>query len=567
MICGIDLGTTNSLIALWRNGASELVQNPLGSYLTPSVVGLDDQGAIIVGQAAKERLATHPGLTCQNFKRLMGTNQQIRLGKRSFRAEELSSFVIAALIADAQAHTGETITEAIITVPAYFNDIQRKATKAAGELAGIKVERLLNEPTAAAMAFGLHDRESEARYLIFDLGGGTFDVSILELFDGVMEVHASAGDNQLGGTDFTATLAHHFLSQVPLADLKLNPKRLAEDFKQRLSAAAEVAKKALTSEDQFQTQLVWQDQTVALAVTAAEFEKQTEELVERIVRPIKIALQDANLRVADINEIVLVGGATRMPLIRKLCTRLFQRFPASGINPDEVVAHGAAIQAGLKNRDAALNDVVLTDVCPYTLGIEITSSAHNVSGLFSPIIERNSYVPLSRVENFCTVEDNQSVIEIKIFQGENPFVKDNIALGKMSVKVPKAKAGEEHVDVRFTYDINGILEVIVTVVSTQQVSTLVIEDNPGLLSANEIQQRLSALADLKVHPREHQENSVLVHRAQRLYSELLGEKREAIKSMIAQFEAVLARQDKREIAQAREQFEQALDMLEGEFRF
>jgi molecular chaperone HscC len=311
----------------------------------------------------------------------------------------------------------------------------------------------------------------------------------------------------------------------------------------------------------------WNHKTVSLAIDEPEFESIVEPLLKRITTPIKAALRDAKVRVGDIDEIILVGGATRMPCIKKLATRLFQRFPATGIHPDEVVAHGAAIQAGLKSRNEELNDLVLTDVCPYTLGVEVVKGEEYIAGHFLPIIERNCFVPISRVERLYTIQDNQKLIEVKIFQGENPLVKDNIFLGKLKAKVPKAKAGEEDIDVRFTYDINGILEVIVTINSTMKSHTLVIEENPGVLSQAEIAKRFKQLESLKIHPRELQENTVVTNRAERLYRELLGEKREAVGNYLAEFIAVMERQDPREIAAARTEFIDVLDQIEGEYQF
>jgi molecular chaperone HscC len=567
MICGIDLGTTNSLVAIWKDGKPLIIPNALGSHLTPSAVGLDDKQSILIGQAAKERLSTHPELTAVNFKRYMGTNREIRLGNRSFRAEELSSFVIRSLVSDAEAFLQAKITEAIVTVPAYFSDAQRKATKVAGELAGLTVERLLNEPTAAAMAYGLHTQAKESQYLIFDLGGGTFDVSILEIFEGVMEVHASAGDNHLGGTDFTDRLVHHFVKQGDIASLGVRPDNLPAELTQRLHIQAEKTKRELCAIGKSTFEINWQGKTARMEVDEASFETIVTPLLDRITTPIKAALRDAKVRISDIDEIVLVGGATRMPCVKKLATRLFQRFPATGIHPDEAVAYGAAIQAGLKSRNAELKDVVLTDVCPYTLGVEVVVGEQNVAGHFQPIIERNCFVPVSKVTRLCTVQDGQRQIEVNVYQGESPLVKDNIFLGKLNVKVPKAAAGEEAIDIRFTYDINGILEVIVTIVSTMESSSLVIEENPGVLPPAEIAERLRKLASLKIHPRELHENTAVTNRAERLYRELLGQKREAVSYHLAQFSSVLERQDPREIAAARKDLVKFLDQVEGEHQF
>ena len=569
MIIGIDLGTTNSLVSLWQDGKAQIIPNALGVNLTPSAVSLDEKHTVIVGQAAKERLPTHPDRTAVNFKRFMGTDRQIKLGKKSFRAEELSSFVIRSLVADAEAYLNEKITEAIITVPAYFSDAQRKATKVAGELAGLKVERLLNEPTAAAMAYGFHANTDEARYLVFDLGGGTFDVSILEMFDGVMEVHASAGDNHLGGTDFTEAIYSLFVEKSDFHSIKVKPEKIPLELEQKIKVQAEKAKKEICDKGKSELKVLWGDKTLALDINEAAFEDAVDSLLKRLARPIRSALRDAKIRVDDIDEIVLVGGATRMPCIRKMATRLFQRFPASGIHPDEVVAQGAAVQAGLKMRDQALDDVVMTDVCPYTLGIETAKGddAQRVAGYYQPIIERNNYIPISRVERFYTVYDNQTQLEVRVFQGESALVRDNIFLGSLNVKIPKGEAGRESIDVRFTYDINGLLEVIVTVISTNQTHSLVIEENPGILSEKEIQERFKQLEKLKIHPRDQQENIAITSRAERLYEDLRGDDRNRLGEIIADFHRVLERQDPREIKSAQEKMLEILTQIEGAYEF
>ncbi len=564
MIVGIDLGTTNSLIALWKDDKAVLIPNSLGQLLTPSVVGFDDEGVLLVGEAARNRLSTHPQLTAANFKRYMGSAKEIRLGKKVFRPEELSAMVLRALKQDAESYLGEPITEAVITVPAYFNDSQRKATKIAGELAGLRVERLLNEPTAAALAYGIHQHDADMKYLVFDLGGGTFDVSIVELFDQVIEVHASAGDNFLGGEDFKEQLVRNILA-AHAEELGIDAKNPPPLLYERIARQAEQAKKDLSHSQNADINFVWEEQSYSIPISQAEFEKICEPLLERLSLPIRRALRDAKLRASDLDQIVLVGGATRMPMVRQLVTKLFGRFPAIDLNPDEVIAAGAAAQAALKEQNAALGDVVMTDVCPYSMGIETTrqfSEKHFDDGVYAPILERNSYVPISRVERFFTMSDQQTQIHVKIFQGENPKVVDNIAIGELMVKVPKAKAGEESVDVRFTYDLNGLLEVEVTVVSTQEKSRIVIEENPGVLSKEEIERRFQSLEALKVHPREQAENVELVSRAERLYSEFLGDVRATISHHLSQFNAILEGQDLKEISEARKQFKAFLDNFE-----
>ncbi|RMV39293.1 Chaperone protein HscC [Pseudomonas syringae pv. maculicola] len=537
MIVGIDLGTTNSLVAVWRDGSSELVTNALGETLTPSVVGLDDDGQILVGKAARERLQTHPEKTTALFKRYMGSAQEIRLGAGTYRPEELSSLVLKSLKADVERAYGEPVTEAVISVPAYFSDAQRKATRIAGELAGLKVEKLINEPTAAALAYGLHQKQGETSFLVFDLGGGTFDISILELFDGVMEVRASAGDNFLGGEDFDRLLVEHFLA-LHRDEQDFPAKELVTPSLRR---EAERVRKALGQDDRVDFVLRHAEREWRKTITQEQMSDLFAPLLARLRSPIERALRDAKIRVADLNEILLVGGTTRMPLIRKLAAGMFGRFPAMTLNPDEVVAQGAAIQAALKQRDAALEEVVLTDVCPYTLGIETTQYVFNgyQPGHYLPIIERNSVVPVSRVRTVNTISDNQDHVLLKIFQGESRLVKDNIALGELNIPVPKAKAGEVELDVRFTYDNNGLLEADVLIQMTGEKHKLVIENNPGVMTPTEIRERLKVLEALKVHPREQQVNTHLTARLERLYQEYLGEARETIGIWAAQFQRVL----------------------------
>src|ERR1700744_327254 len=348
MIVGIDLGTTNSLVSAWIDGAPRLIPNALGAMLTPSCVGIDQDGSVLVGEAARERLQTHPGTNASLFKRYMGSARTVRLGDRDYRAEELSALVLRSLKADAEAALGMPVTEAIITVPAYFSDAQRKATRIAGELAGLRVERLLNEPTAAALAYGLHDAQGETQFLVFDLGGGTFDVSILEMFDGVMEVRASAGDNMLGGEDFVTVVAD-------LAFQNGLPGAAAADavFMQPRVAGAEKAKRELGPQSRAAFDISWGAGNARVELDPDTFEKLSQPLLTRLWRPIERALRDARIRAADLDNVVLAGGATRMRLIRSLGTRMFGRFPAMGQNPDEVVALGAAVQAGLKMKDKA----------------------------------------------------------------------------------------------------------------------------------------------------------------------------------------------------------------------
>ncbi len=564
MIIGIDLGTTNSLVASWNAAQPELIPNVLGNVLTPSVVGFDDDGeTVLVGSEARDRLITKPELTAAVFKRYMGTDRAIRLGARTFRPEELASFLLRALKADAEASLGIAVEEAVITVPAYFSDAQRKATRNAGHLAGLKVDRLLNEPTAAALSYGLHERDSENKFLVFDLGGGTFGISVLELFEGVFEVRASAGDNFLGGEDFDELLAKHFAAHCGFADETFTAPSESK-LLARIFAEAERIKRRLTIEDHAVMKIEHNGRLHEWAIAGDAFEQLVEPLLERLRNPVERALRDARIRASDLDEIVLAGGATKMPVVRRPVSRLFGRLPASHLNPDEIVAKGAAIQAGLKMHDAALDEVVMTDICPYTLGIEVAEQIGErkfKQGFYLPIIERNCVVPISRVEEVSTLVDGQREILVEIYQGESRFVADNIFLGKLNVRVPPKPAGEVSIEVRFTYDVNGLLEVDVDVPITDEHRNIVIEDNPGVLTAAEIEQRLAALSSLKLHPRDVLENRALLARANRVFEESLASERVIVGVWITDFSAVLESQDLRAIAQARNDLESRLDEL------
>ena len=566
MIIGIDLGTTNSLVAVWLDGKATIVPNALGQALTPSCVSVLDDGTLTIGVAAKERLQTHPDKTTSLFKRYMGTKRRLQLGPVSYRPEEISSFLLRALKSDAEAFLGYPVTEAVITVPAYFSDAQRKATRIAGELAGLRVERLLNEPTAAALAYGLHDK-SEKKFLMFDLGGGTFDVSILELFDGVMEVRASTGDNFLGGEDFVTLLVEAFLERTGLAKPEdKGATALSPACKQRLLAEAERAKCALTEQTSATMNLEHDGRTHRWTINQEEFQVLAEPLLERLRQPVERALRDARILPRELDSIILAGGATRMPMVRRLVSRMFGRFPAVDLNPDELIALGAAVQAGLKMRDSALDEVVMTDVAPYTMGIEIArhlGPAQIIPGHYLPVIERNCIVPVSKVAQVNTIKDRQEVVAVRIFQGECPMVSDNVFLGEINIQVPPRPAGTVLLDIRFTYDVNGLLEAEAKVVDTDIVHSLVIEDNPGVMTADEIRDRLQVLGAIKIHPRDQAENRAHIARAERLYQQLLGPERAQVGEAIAAFQFVLDQQNADDIRSTRLATKRLLDQLDG----
>jgi molecular chaperone HscC len=563
MIVGIDLGTTNSAVAVWRDGEAVLIPNSIGDVLTPSAVSLGDDGAVLVGMAARERQATHPDLTATAFKRYMGTQQMAQLGRARYSAEDLSALVLRALKADAEAFLGEPVEAAVITVPAYFNDRQRKATRRAGEIAGLKVERLLNEPTAAALAHGIHQKEDKQPFLVFDLGGGTFDVSIVEIFEGIIEVRASAGDNRLGGEDFNDVLIELVRDRLPGLRDDASDSRLREIMR----AAAERCRRGLSTAEAAPFSFVWKEQAFESEVAGAAFEDAAGPLVARLREPVLRSLRDSNIVSDMLSEVILVGGATRMPVVRRAVTRMFGRFPGTAVDPDQAVALGAAVQAGLRARDAALDEIRLTDVCPFTLGVdtaEFDGQGRLHQGLFAPIIDRNTVIPASRVHSFSTLQDNQRVVAFGIYQGEARNVAANVKLGEVSLPVPARPAGQVQVDCRFSYDASGLLEVDVTVPETGVARQLVICDDADAPDAKEVEKRRQVLAALKVHPRDDAANAALLARAARCYESFLGERRDLIGQFILAFETALAGQDPRTIDSVRRDIEERLNAIEGE---
>jgi molecular chaperone HscC len=568
MIVGIDLGTTNSLVGIWRDGAATLIPNSLGHMLTPSAVGLGDDRTILVGLAARERLATHPALTATAFKRYMGTDRLLFVGDRGYRPEELSALVLRSLKADAEAFLGAPVSEAVITVPAYFNDVQRKATKAAGALAGLKVERLLTEPTAAALAYGLNASEDDELLLVVDLGGGTFDVSLLHRFEGVVEVRATAGDSWLGGEDFVDAIVAAFMAG-PGAAAGL-PAAADQPIVGALRRQAEMAKRLLSSKEAATIAVVHDGKPVEWTLSREQLELLSEPLLARLRAPMERALRDARVDPDALSRIILAGGASQMPMFRRLIARLFRRLPVYQVNPEEVVGRGAAVRAGMLARGAGLEEMVMTDVAPFTLGIEISEqhgddTSQRIHGRFMPIIERNTIIPASRSKVVSPIDDKQRNLVLRAFQGEAPLVKDNVLLGELTIKLPPGPATKQNVDVRFTYDTSGLLEVQATILSSSRVEKLVIEGNPGVMQPDEIVKRLAALAKLKIHPRDDMKMRALMARAARLYEERLGEIRSVIGRGIGRLTAALDRQEPEEIEAASNALSALLEQFDQDF--
>jgi len=558
MIIGIDLGTTNSLVAYYTDEGPKIIPNRLGKNLTPSVVSVDETGQVYIGETAKERMLLYPESSAAVFKRSMGSEKVYELSGKKFLPEELSALILRALKEDAEYYLREEVTEAVISVPAYFNDERRKATKRAGELAGLKVERIISEPTAAAIAYGLYENRENGKFLVFDLGGGTFDVSILELYDSIIEVRAVAGDNFLGGEDFTKVIEDIFFDKNP----DIDKESLTQKEWKHVTKQAEKCKMGFSGERYSMMACRIGDQTYEMRLSIDEYEAKCDDLLDKIRQPIKRSLSDANVRLKDIDRVVMVGGATKLSFIRKFVGKLFHNLPDTSINPDEAVALGAAIQGAMKERKDSIREVILTDVCPFTLGTEVVIEKENgrfEDGHFCPIIERNTTIPASRTERLYTVNDNQTQIRCKVLQGESRFASNNVALGEIRVKVPKGEAGKESVDVTYTYDVNSILEVEIKVVSTGEITRQIIRTNATDMTDEEIKERMETLSYLKIHPREKEENKLLLLRGERLYEESIGNERMYIEYALREFERALDTRDDSVIEGARRDFKEFLE--------
>lgn len=561
MIIGIDLGTTNSLVAYFTEDGPKIIPNRLGKSLTPSVVSVDENDEIYVGGLAQERMLLYPGTSAAVFKRSMGSGKKFGLGNKSFTAEELSSFVLRALKEDAEHYLGEEVTEAVISVPAYFNDARRRATKRAGELAGLKVERIISEPTAAAIAYGLYQNREHARFLVFDLGGGTFDVSILELYETILEVRAVAGDNFLGGEDFTDVIEKLFYEKNPV----LEPEKLTEKERSHIHKQAEQCKLGFSEGRTSSMQVKVGEELYDFELTLDAYEDACGELLDKIRQPVKRSLSDAHIRLSDIDKVVLVGGATKNPVVRRFVGKLFKMLPDVSINPDEAVALGAAIQGAMKERQEAIKEVVLTDVCPFTLGTEVVREYERgrfEDGVFCPIIDRNTVIPASRTERLYTARDNQTQIRVNILQGESRFAVNNLSLGELLLNVPNGKAGDEAVDVTYTYDVNSILEVEVKVVSTGEVTKQIFKGQAVDMTDEEVKARFETLSYLKIHPRDREENKFLLLRGERIYEESLGDKRIFVEAALRKFEQALNSYDPGVIEEAKAEFKEVLGEME-----
>lgn len=509
-IIGIDLGTTNSCVSVLESGEPKVIPNPEGNRTTPSVVAFKN-GERQVGEVAKRQAITNPN-TIQSIKRKMGTNEKVTIEGKEYTPQEISAIILQHLKSYAEDYLGEKVTKAVITVPAYFNDAERQATKDAGRIAGLEVERIINEPTAAALAYGLDKTEEDQTILVFDLGGGTFDVSILELGDGVFEVKATAGDNRLGGDDFDQVIIDYLVSEFKKEHgIDLSKDKMAM---QRLKDAAEKAKKDLSGITSAQISLPFITAGEAgplhldMTLTRAKFEELSAHLVEKTMGPTRQALQDAGLSASDIDKVILVGGSTRIPAVQEAIKREIGKEPHKGVNPDEVVAMGAAIQGGVLAGD--VKDVVLLDVTPLSLGIE------TLGGVFTKLIERNTTIPTSKSQIFSTAADNQTAVDIHVLQGERPMAADNKTLGRFQLTdIPPAPRGVPQIEVTFDIDKNGIVHVRAKDLGTNKEQAITIKSSTGL-SDEEIDRMIKEAEENAEADKKRKEEADLLNEADHL---------------------------------------------------
>ena len=567
---GIDLGTTNSLATyIDDNGEIRFVKNEYGNILIPSVVGIDENDDIIVGELAKERRMMNAGETASNFKRRIGTDAKIKVKNRTFDAQMLSSFVLKHLKENAEKQLNEKINRAIISVPAYFNDKQRRDTKMAAELAGLAVERLINEPTAAALSLGSNILNQNLKFIVLDLGGGTFDVTLLETFEDIMEVLSISGDTMLGGEDFTTKICEIFLKNI-----KLSIANLSRDERTKLYTKADRAKKLISLKN-VEIEMEIKGKKYKSEITQENFRETVKPLLVKMKVAIDKALQDGNTDAREIEKVILVGGAVKLGIIEEFTEKYFHKMRGEKIyfnnddfiennklvsiaaDPDTVVAYGVGIAVGMKERNKVFKERILTDVCPFTLGTEI------VGRRFAPIIPRNTTVPTSRSEYFYTIEDYQSQVTVGIYQGESLNIDDNLFLGEFLLDVPQNLAGKEAINVRFTYDINGILEVEAKVVSTGvKKSKLIIN---GDLSEEEKNEKIKMLEEIKIQSENKNKDKLLLERANRIYAEIVNtEIRNHISEYLENYKMVVATGDRIRIQKAKESFSQFLDKIDPE---
>lgn len=555
-IIGIDLGTTNSLACVWKNSSPLIIKNTLGNTITPSVVGVDENNNILVGEVAKERLISHPEKTASEFKRTLGTKKVYQIGKNSFTSEQLSSLVLKKIKEDAEKFLGEEITEAVISVPAYFDDCRRNATKQAAEMSGLKVERLINEPSAAALAYMQKHGFEDGTYMVIDFGGGTLDVSMIDSFDSIMEILAVAGNNQLGGKDINETIYSHFLKENNLDEALLSPEQKASIYK-----TAEACKIALSETPLSIMSVNINDNSYSLSLDNNTLIKIAHTVFEKIGEPIKRVLRDSHMNIQEVKDIILVGGSCKMPTIAAYIERLTGRKPCTDINPDTAICVGAGIFAGMKNRNEDFKDVILTDICPFSLGTAV-QDRRTKDHIMDFIIQRNSMLPTSKIHDYYAAADNQTEVHVTIYQGESIVPANNIKLGDLRLSCPPTPIGEHIVSIRLTYDINGLLVVDVTANDKKTYSKVILSENNSMTEEQQAKCK-EQLDKLRLAPAEEEQYQLLIARAERIIEETLSFERQQIVDALMGYKTCLAQGNDRDIRIMTKRFARFLDQLEG----
>ncbi|MCR0347393.1 molecular chaperone HscC [Erysipelotrichaceae bacterium AF15-26LB] len=554
-ILGIDLGTTNSLACIWDNHKYVLIPNAFGAFLTPSVVSFLENGEILVGEAAKQRLITHPSTTFAEFKRYMGTDKTYMAYGKAYQPQDLSALVIRKLVEDASVFLHEDIEEAIISVPAYFNDDQRWATKIAGQLAGIRVERIINEPSAAALSHHMVNLEEDMLALVVDFGGGTLDISIVEAFDNVVEIRAISGDNHLGGSDFDEAILESFLQEQGMKKQELQAQELG-----LLKNEVEKVKKQLSVRTDCTLQVMLHGQKCEMKWNRGKLTSVCMPLLQRIRIPMERVLKDSGLHLQDIQEIILVGGTCRMPVVIQFLEYLLQRNVTLSHEPDQAIAIGCGVAGGIKERNRDVRDLLLSDICPFTLGIAVYDDATESYAL-APIIERNSTLPCSVLRLF-TYRSKNGKLEIRVLQGDHRQAEANLLVRTVEIKVPKTKEEYQPISVRFTYDINGLLEVETNTYETKSEQRIVIQNKMNRMKEEEVKLRLKELQEFKLPSHEKEVFRNLLERGERLFYESVGERRRNISDLLDEFEQALQRENMHQIHESYKKVKAAFDELE-----
>lgn len=532
---GIDLGTTNSLACVWRNHTYELIPNAFGSILTPSIVSFLENGEVIVGEAAKQRGVTHPEVTFSEFKRSMGSERIFHAYGKEYLPQDLSAFVIRKLVEDARVYLQEDIEEAIISVPAYFNDDQRWATKIAGMLAGVRVERIINEPSAAALSQHMEHMEEDVTCLVVDFGGGTLDISIVESFDNVVEIRAISGDNHLGGSDFDEAIQDAFLSEHNLDKTRISAQELI-----LLTTEIERCKKVLSTQQEVKLITTLSGQNYEMILNRGKIAMICMPLLTRMRIPLEKVLKDTQLQISDLDQIILAGGTCRMPTVIQYLEHLLKRDVTLVKEPDQAIAIGCGVASGIKSRQQDIKDIMLSDICPFTLGIEINDD-HSSYPLMAPIIERNTSLPNS-VSRLFSYRSMNGEIDLKILQGEHRRASANLLLKTVSIQVPEAKTYQP-ITIRFTYDINGLLEIETNALLVGEKQRVVIQNRMNRMSEEQLQQRLKELEKVKMPNHQKEVYRHLLEWGERLFYESQGEKRRYIENLLKEYEEVLEYND------------------------